>query len=470
MFVRPRFVMIPIIALHATSVIAAGQESGRAPEFQVSGPLAQRADSVLTAAEREGFSGVALLRSAGTIVLAKGYGLANRAQRVPMTANSVVQIGSNTKDFTAVAILQLVERSTLRLDDSLPVFVRDVPADKRAITIRHLLAHRAGFPLGVGSDFEPLGRDAYITRLMATPLIAPVGAREQYSNAGYSMLAAIIEIRSGKSYDEVIRDQILRPLGLRDTGFLLPAFDQRRLAHGYAEDADRGTMLEKAHASDGPWWNLRGNGGMLSTVRDMAEFYRVLFETERLLTPASRAMHFGMGATVLAGSDLVNFFLYNREPDAHLELILASTSTDLKAPMLRQRLAPILGIPSPGDPGAGRVVAGNAAPLPDTPVAATIRAYVAAFNSGDTATMRVFLRDRFVFTPGGRTIEERLSRFPQIFDDLGTLTILGGTIGADGKGEVSVRAAKTEDPVVLVVDVEPQSPYRMRTLGIRVGG
>lgn len=74
-------------------------------------------------------------------------------------------------------------------------------------------------------------------------------------------------------------------------------------------------MLSKPHGSDGPWWNLRGNGGMLSTVADMHAFYKALFETDKLLKPATRALRFDPNEPVaLAGSDLVNFFIYERDP------------------------------------------------------------------------------------------------------------------------------------------------------------
>ena len=75
-------------------------------------------------------------------------------------------------------------------------------------------------------------------------------------HACFMVEAAIIEQVSGQTYDEYLRDEILAPLGLKDTGFLLPRFDLRRLAHGYRGEEDRGTMLAKPHAADGPYWNL----------------------------------------------------------------------------------------------------------------------------------------------------------------------------------------------------------------------
>ena len=96
---------------------------------------------------------------------------------------------------------------------------------------------------------------------------------------------------TGATYDQYIQRAILTPLGLHRTGFLLPRFAPRDLAHGYrAGGADNGTMLAKPHADDGPYWNLRGNGGMLSTVGEMHAFYKELFEGTKLMTPATRAL------------------------------------------------------------------------------------------------------------------------------------------------------------------------------------
>ena len=152
---------------------------------------------------------------------------------------------------------------------------------------------------------------------MARPLAFIPGAREQYSNTGYAILAAVIEKVSGVTYDEFVRDNILKPLGLKETGLLFPGFDPKRLAHGYRDGEDQGTMISKPHASDGPYWNLRGNGGMLSTLGDMHTFYTALFETDKLLKPATR----NLASTPMSRSDSPDptsstYFVYERLPGA----------------------------------------------------------------------------------------------------------------------------------------------------------
>src|SRR5207253_7413267 len=151
-----------------------------------------------------------------------------------------------------VSILQLLERGRLTLDDSLPKYFANVPVDKRGITIRHLLLHGGGFDQHLGGDWEVVSRDQEITRALSAPLLFAPGTDRKYSNIGFSLLAAIIEMVSDKSYDEYVRDNVLAPLGLRETGLLLPRFDPRRVAHGYRDGTDAGTFLDRPHASDGP--------------------------------------------------------------------------------------------------------------------------------------------------------------------------------------------------------------------------
>lgn len=137
------------------------QQSG---QVVVRGPLAARADSTMQALVPRGFSGVVLVAKDGQVVLQQGYGLADRAANRPMTGSSVVQIGSNTKDFTAVAILQLMESGKLSLDDSIARFFPGVPVDKAPITVRMLLNHQAGFEQHLGPDDQVISRDEEIRR------------------------------------------------------------------------------------------------------------------------------------------------------------------------------------------------------------------------------------------------------------------------------------------------------------------
>ena len=435
---------------------------------------AARADSIMKAAEAKGFSGVVRVARNGNVILEKGYGLANRAAKIPFTKSTVVQIGSNTKDFTAVAILQLQNRGLLSVNDKLSRFFPNAPDDKKDITIWQLMKHEAGFPLGFGGDFEQVSKAQLIDNAMRFKLLFPPGSRKSYSNPGYALLAAIIEQVSGKSYDEYLRDSILAPLGLTHTGFLLPKFPARDLAHGYrANGEDAGTMLSKPHVADGPYWNLRGNGGMLSTVSDMHEFYQALFETEKLLPRNARKGMFDPNEPVgLAGSDLVNFFLYDRMPRMGLEIIMASTNAAMKVPAVRRDLGAALGLQEMGGPGGGN----DDAPLArasGTPVAAGASALidelVLLINKGDKDALSKFVTDHFVLTADGPPAPQRAERLSGLHTDLGALTVVRKTQVENGPVQVVVKTER-EGEAMLVLDMEQVAPFRIRRFGIQVGG
>jgi CubicO group peptidase (beta-lactamase class C family) len=434
-------------------------------------PVARAADSILVAAASRGFAGVALVIKDGAPILRKGYGVAQRETSAPFEPGTVVQIGSNTKDFTMVAILQLMSRDRLAPTDHISRFFPDAPADKQAITIRHLLDHRSGLPMGIGPDPELVTREEFKRRVFAAPLIAAPGEREQYSNAGFSLLALIIEHLSGQTYDQYVRDNILVPAGLARTGYLLPDFDRKRVAHGSAGANDKGTILDFAHPADGPSWTLRGNGGMLSTVDEMATFYRTLYATERLLPAEFRNRRFDPNeATILSGSDMTSFFVYQREPAARLEMFLVSVTAAERAPQLMRQVAAVFGVGRGG--GEVRVTTEINAPpitLPETPAGRTIREYLEMFNKADSAAAERFFRERVAPPAGAPPPAARAARTVEIHGDLGRLTPIGYDVQPDGRIEVRMRGAGP-DVAVFIFEIEPAAPYRMRSLGIRVGG
>jgi CubicO group peptidase (beta-lactamase class C family) len=434
--------------------------------------ITARLDSVMKAAEAEGFSGVVRIAKNGDVVLEKGYGLANRENRVPFTKSTVVQIGSNTKDFTAVALLQLQQAGLLSVQDKLSKFFPSAPADKRDITIWQLMKHQAGFPLGLGGDFEPVSREQLLDNAMRFKLLFPPGSRTSYSNTGYAILAAIIEKVSGKTYDEYVRDRILVPLGLTHTGFLLPRFANRDLAHGYRSNGeDAGTMLDKPHASDGPYWNLRGNGGMLSTVADMHAFYTALFGSEKLIPFNARNGMFDPREPIgLAGSDLVNFFLYERMPGRGIEILIASTNAAMKAPAVRGGIGRVLGLP---DVGEGQREESPLARSSGKPVpagqSAIVEEFVSTLNKGDKGALKSFISAHFLLTADAPTAEQRAERLSGLHDDLGLLTIVRKTLVDNGPVQVVVKTAK-EGEALLIFDMESATPFRIRRFGIQVGG
>jgi CubicO group peptidase (beta-lactamase class C family) len=228
-------------------------------------------------------AGACLVGRGDESVLNEGYGLAVREEDVPNTRETVFAVGSITKQFTAAAVLKLEEMGELATGDAIGRFVDDVPEDKAGITLHHLLTHTSGLPTYMGDDYEVVQRDETVAQMLAVPLRSVPGADYAYSNAGYSLLAAIVELTSGVGYEEFLQHHLFAPAGLEATGYVVPDWSERVVAHWYAGEADNGTPLEKPY----PLWNLIGNGDMLSTTEDMWRWHRALRD-DAVLSAASR--------------------------------------------------------------------------------------------------------------------------------------------------------------------------------------
>jgi len=266
--------------------------SGILPASQIiRGDLASQIDAFMSDHEQNGFSGALLIEQNGEIILASGYGYANRAAEIPNTTETVFDIGSVTKQFTGAAILKLVEQGKVQIDDPIAKYFEAVPADKAAITLHQLLTHTAGFKSDLADDYDPILRAEYMDLALNSKLDFEPGEKHSYSNAGYSLLAAIIEIVTGDSYEAYLRANLLEPSGMTQTGYLLPEWDIAQLAHGYGgilfQSKDQGTPLDYPFAEDGPYWNLRGNGGILSTAQDMYRWHKAL-EGDQILSAESK--------------------------------------------------------------------------------------------------------------------------------------------------------------------------------------
>ncbi|MGH1488014.1 MAG: serine hydrolase domain-containing protein [Acidimicrobiales bacterium] len=220
--------------------------------------------------EASGFGGVVAVRN-GDDITTRAFGEADRENDIPMEAETVFDIASITKQFTAAAILRLEMEGRLSVDDTLGQHVPGLQDDQAAVTLHQLLTHTAGFPRDVGFDEEPIGRSDYLDRVDTTPLLHEPGDRYVYSNVGYALLGAVIEFETGEPYENYLRTALFEPAGMLDTGYVLPDWDGNTIAVGYDNaSGDRfGRPNEQPWDVDGPYWNLRANGGILSTVADM---------------------------------------------------------------------------------------------------------------------------------------------------------------------------------------------------------
>ena len=188
---------------------------------------------------------------------------------------TLVDIGSITKTVTAIAVLKLVEQKRLSLSETLAHIWPDAPADKADITIHQLLTHTGGLPDEVGTDREPLSRDGFVDRLMRTDLADDPGDEYHYSNAGYGLLAAIVEKRSGKSFETYLDEDILEPAGLDHIGYESAYEDDRSLLspRAWMTSFQRQPIREASWGGHAPGWNLVGNGGLVTTAVDYLRFW-----------------------------------------------------------------------------------------------------------------------------------------------------------------------------------------------------
>lgn len=240
-----------------------------------------RLDALLAAEHEQGtFDGVVLVSDRGQAVLRKGYGLTNRRPRVAADPSAISDIGSLAKTFTAAAILHLESRGMLSLDDPLAKFFDDASEAAGPITVRQLLTHRSGLDdFHADDDFEEMTRQEAEARILALSVKFTPGEEEAYSNAGYTLLAAIVERVSGRAFQDYTRDALLRPAGLSDTGWYGdPSIEAARVARGYGGRHAGRTTFERPLT-----WALTGAGGMVSTADDLLAWFNALSTRAQML-------------------------------------------------------------------------------------------------------------------------------------------------------------------------------------------
>jgi CubicO group peptidase (beta-lactamase class C family) len=349
------FIAVILIGLSGAAWLFARWWNERPASKEV---VIQGIDADLRGLTAKGFAGSLLLEQDGHVVLERSYGLADRESGRAVTLETGFDIGSLVKPFTAAAILQLESNGKLRLDDHLGRFFAAVPADKAAITVKELLDHSSGLPDIVDasskpanylpdSDYEPVSRDEIVRRALHAALIFPTGQKSEYSNLGYSLLGVIIEIASGQGYEAYVQEHIFRPAGMTRTGYLAPGWKSSELAVGYYKGTRWGTPLEHRWLADGPSWNLRANGGMLSTAQDLHKWLQAL-DGDRILTADAKAKFASfyihknqrgtrtMGA---AGSNDVFDASYLWYLDEHRTLIMLTNSDQYRAEKMIPDLA-----------------------------------------------------------------------------------------------------------------------------------
>jgi CubicO group peptidase (beta-lactamase class C family) len=315
-----------------------------------------RIAAIVESERRRGFSGVVLVAKGRRTIFSRAVGLADRRRRTPVTARTVFDLGSVTKPLTLAAALALVEDGKLELSDSLGALLPGIPDDKRAITLRQLLAHRAGLPEyvvdGPGGDFVELSRDEALQRIFSRPLRFEPGTDYGYSDAGYTVAAALIEDAAGQPFEDFLRKRILARGRMTSAGFYGDGWRRSRVAIGYGGRAHGARNAPDAwsHVS----WSLKGAGGVVGTARDLRNwtrrlgsgrvldkktvrtFYEILSEPERL--PPGNGFVIGY-----AGANDYGFNSAVIEGDRARRVVIALTNTDRnRAERIADRIAPLV--------------------------------------------------------------------------------------------------------------------------------
>jgi CubicO group peptidase (beta-lactamase class C family) len=284
---RPRSPVAVLITVLALAACGNGSQDPAAPATEprrVDPSVEEFLDHTLP----DEASGTVVAARDGEIAHCKGFGLADREAKVAAGCDTAYDIMSMTKQFTAAAILKLEMMGKLSVSDPMSEFLGPVPDDKRAITVHHLLTHTSGLTDQLGGDYEALSRKEMLDGALESELRSAPGTEYSYSNLGYSILAAIVEKASGTSYERFLASHLFEPAGMRQTGYVLPAWKPDQVAVEYDENGEpKGKPFDHPWAEDGPYWNLRGNGGLLSTARDMFRWHAAL-EGDQVLSESAK--------------------------------------------------------------------------------------------------------------------------------------------------------------------------------------
>lgn len=456
----------------------------------VEGTTADRIDSFMSQLADKGFSSSVLVAQGGQVILAKGYGLSNDSLEIPVMPSTVFTIGSITKQFTGAAILKLEMMGKLQADGLMSEYLDNVPEDKQNITLHHLLTHSAGFPGAIGDDFAAVDRDSFIRLAFETPLLFEPGSAYQYSNVGYSLLAAIVEVVSGQGYEAFLHEQLFEPAGMTHTGYVIPDWEAGNLAHGYRRGRHWGTLLDRPWAEDGPYWHLRGNGGILSTSWDMYYWHQALLGEDILSAEAKEkyyarhieegegaGTYYGYGWAIFPtprGTDLIThnggngiFFAdILRYLEEDIFIVLATNRSRRGFNDAAFEIAHMILDPS-FEPEIPQTAEGKVlSELPDDEKGQTLRNLLEVLAEGNDQDLQAFIENHLA--PGMlemAPMEQHLAIFRQLQQDIGKAGI-ERIVDYGGRLELTLKPVDADNPLVLMAAFSPQMPGKLVGMGV----
>ncbi len=243
-------------------------------------------DAVFAAWDVPGSPGCALaVAQNGATVYSRGYGYANLDYDIPITPQTVFDVGSVTKQFNAASLSMLALEGKLSLDDNVRKWLPELPEYEWPITLRHMLHHTSGlreylnlFPLAGRDDYYPISHSQILAMMSRQrALIDPPGEQYRYSNTAYMLLAQVLERAGGKSLGGMAQERIFEPLGMEGSSM----YENReeiipRRATGYDRDADGRVRIVHNYGFD-----VAGDGQLYSTVEDLLRWDDYLHGAEK---------------------------------------------------------------------------------------------------------------------------------------------------------------------------------------------
>lgn len=264
------------------SVLTVGQQKGF-----VKGEFGEKLDDLMARFTDDGYSGAVLVSQNDEIILRKGYGWADRERKIQNTPQTLFHIASVGKIFTAAAVLKLEMQGKLKTSDPVSKYLGQFPKEKSGATIHHLLTHTSGLiPDGAPLNYD--SRKAFVQSVKDVPLESKPGEKYRYSNAGYILLAAIVEEISGQPFENYLQKNIFTPAGMTSTGYAWDKrFDDAPVAVGYK--GDKLESLQPTPRVTDTWGN-RGPGNLITTVEDLYQWIQALRQNNVLSEQAKKKM------------------------------------------------------------------------------------------------------------------------------------------------------------------------------------
>jgi CubicO group peptidase (beta-lactamase class C family) len=220
----------------------------------------------------------------GKILRAQGFGFSNLEHRVAVKPETIFQSGSVGKQFTATAIMMLVEEGKIGPDDSITKYFPQAPASWKPVTVRHLLSHSGGFTdYPKHFDFrKDYSEDELVKMVSAIPLAFPPGTKWSYSNLGYLILGILIHRVTGEFYGDMLQQRIFQPLGMETARIVSEADIIPNRAAGYR--LAEGQLKNQDWVS--PTLNTTADGSLYFSILDLAKWDAALY-TEKVLKRSS---------------------------------------------------------------------------------------------------------------------------------------------------------------------------------------